>query len=139
MKIAIPVFDNEMQRNRIAGSLSVIGSLCIHDTELHEWRWMKTLELAPNMGELLPALERNNVSAIITKQVHPMALKVLLNRGIQVFRPIGDELDANINLLAINELNKFDYEMAMEFATICGGECNDCKTECETTQADKGV
>lgn len=130
MKIAIPVTDKELQSNRIAGSLSVIGCLCIYDTETQEGSWMKTLDLAPNMGELLPALERNNVSTIITKQVQPMALKVLVNKGFDVYKSKGDELDANIQFLANNELIPFDMEAAMEFATVCGGECGDCKTDC---------
>ena len=60
---------------------------------------MKTLELAPNMGELLPALERENVSTIISRQVQPMALKVLVNKGFSVYKSIGDLLDENICLL----------------------------------------
>ena len=131
MKIAIPVIDNDLQRNYIAGSLSVVGSLCIYNTETQEGRWMKTLELAPNMGELLPALERNNISTVITRQVHPMALKVLVNRGIVVLKSVGDELDANLQFLSENALIPFDMEAAMKFATVCGGECSDCSTECD--------
>ena len=131
MKIAIPVVDKELQSNRIAGSLSVIGCLCIYDTETHEGSWMKTLDLASNMGELLPALEQNNVSTIITRQVQPMALKVLVNKGFSVFRSKGDDLDINIRYLTNNELMPFNMDSAMEFATICGGECGDCKIDCE--------
>ena len=131
MKIAIPVIDKDSQRNCIAGSLSVVGSLCIYNTETSDGSWMKTLDLAPNMGELLPAFERNNISTIITKQIHPMALKVLVNRGFEVYKSKGDELDLNIHLFANNELIPFDMEAAMKFATICGGECGECKTDCE--------
>jgi len=131
MKIAIPVIDREMQSNRIASSLSVVGCLCIYDTDKHEGSWMKTLDLAPNMGELLPALERNNVFTIITKQLQPMALKVLVNKGFTVFKSKGDDLDINIRFLTNNELSLFNMDSAMEFATICGGECSDCKSECD--------
>ncbi|MFT3752065.1 MAG: hypothetical protein QM800_04050 [Paludibacter sp.] len=131
MKIAIPVIDKDLQRNRIAGSLSVIGSVCIYDTILQEGSWLRTLDLAPNMGELLPALERNGISTIITRQVHPMALKVLSNKGIEVFKSVGDELEANIVFFAKGKLIPFNMEAAMKFATVCGGECSDCKTDCE--------
>ena len=131
MKIAIPVIDREMQSNRIASSLSVVGCLCIYDTDKHEGSWIKTLDLAPNMGELLPALERNNVFTIITKQLQPMALKVLVNKGFSVFKSKGDDLDINIRFLTNNELSPFNMDSAMEFATICGGECSDCKSECD--------
>ena len=133
MKIAIPVIDTELQWNRIAGSLSVVGYLCIYDTEKQEGSWMKTLDLVPNMGELLPAMERNNIFVIITKQLHPMALKVLVNRGVDVFKANGNQLDINIQYFSDHKLKKFDMETAVQFATVCGGECNSCETECKTT------
>jgi predicted Fe-Mo cluster-binding NifX family protein len=130
MKIAIPVLDKELRRNHIAGSLNVIGYLCVFDTDKQEGNWMKTLDLASSMGDLLPAMERNNISVIITKQLHPMALKVLVNRGVEVFKANGDELDANIQFFSDNKLAKFDMESAMQFASVCGGECDSCKKEC---------
>jgi predicted Fe-Mo cluster-binding NifX family protein len=132
MKIAIPVINKELQRNRIAGSLNVIGYLCIYDTIINEGRWMKTMELAPNMGELLPALERENVSVIISRQIQPMALKVLVNKGFSVYKSIGDLLDLNISMFANDRLDPFDMEAAMANATICGGACDSCNTDCET-------
>jgi predicted Fe-Mo cluster-binding NifX family protein len=132
MKIAIPVINIDLQKNSIAGSLSVLGSLCIYDTAENWGKWIKTLDLAPNMGELLPALEREKVSAIITRQVQPMALKVLVNKGFKVYKSIGNQLNDNLMLFSENKLSQFDMDAAMEFATICGGECDDCKTDCET-------
>lgn len=131
MRIAIPVIDKDLHRNRIAVSLSVVGYVCIFDTENGEGRWMKTHELAPNMGELLPALERENISAIISRQVQPMALKVLVNKGFSVYRSIGDLLDENIGLLIKNELITFDMETAMAHVAVCGGTCEVCSTDCE--------
>jgi predicted Fe-Mo cluster-binding NifX family protein len=130
MKIAIPVIDKESQRNRIAGSLNVIGCLCIYDTDSCEGRWMKTLELALDMGQLLPALECENVSTVISCQVHPMALKVLVNKGFSVYKSIGDQLDENISLFLKNKLDPFDMEAAMANAAVCGGACEVCSTDC---------
>ena len=131
MKIAIPIVDLDLHKNTIAGGLSVTGNICIFDPILHETTWMKTLDLAINMGELLPALERKKVSTIITRQIHPMALKVLVNKGFDVFKSKGDELDLNIHLYINNKLIPFNMEAAMKNATICGGECGDCKTDCD--------
>ena len=133
MKIAIPVINTDIQKTSIAASLSVLGSLCIYDTIKNEGRWMRTMDLAPNMGELLPALEKESVSTIITRQLQPMALKVLVNKGFEVFKADGNRLEDNIQLYNLNELAHFDMEAAMQFASICGGECDDCKTDCETT------
>lgn len=133
MKIAIPVINTNVQKTSIAASLSALGSLCIYDTIKNEGRWMKTMDLAPNMGELLPALEKECVSTIITRQLQPMALKVLVNKGFEVFKADGNRLEDNIQLYNLNELAHFDMDAAMQFATLCGGECDDCKTDCETT------
>ena len=131
MKIAIPVIDKELQRNQIAGSFNVIGFICIYDTEIRAGRWMKTLELAPNMGELLPALEREKVSTVISRQVQPMALKVLVNKGFRVYKSIGNLLDENIGKFINNELIPFDMVAAMANADVCGGSCAVCSTDCE--------
>jgi predicted Fe-Mo cluster-binding NifX family protein len=139
MKIAIPVIDKELQRNRIAGGLNVIGYVCIFDTVSGEGRWMKTLDLAPNMGELLPALESENISTIISRQVQPMALKVLVNKGFSVYKSVGDLLDENILLMIKNELVTFDMEAAMANAAVCGGACGVCTTVCETPDPESGI
>ena len=131
MKIAIPVIDKELQSNQIAGSFSVIGFICIYDTEIQVGRWMKTLELAPNMGELLPALERESVSTVISRQVQPMALKVLVNKGFRVYKSIGHLLDDNIGKFINNELIPYDMEAAMANAAVCGGSCSVCSTDCD--------
>jgi len=57
MKIAIPVVDLNLHKNCIAIGLNVIGQICIYELVKQEGVWMKTLDLAPNMGELLPAFE----------------------------------------------------------------------------------
>ena len=139
MRLAIPVIDQELQHNRIAGGLNVIGYVCIFDTESGEGRWMKTLDLAPNMGELLPALESENVSTIISRQVQPMALKVLVNKGFSVYKSVGDLLDENIRLMIKNELVTFDMEAAMANAAVCGGACGVCTTDCETPDPESGI
>lgn len=130
MKVAIPVVDLNQNKNRIAGGLNVLGQICIFDSVKDESIWQKTLDLASDMGQLLLALERQDVSIIITRQVQPMALKVLVNKGFVVYKSIGDELEANIRFLSENVLIPFDMVAAKEFATVCGGECTVCETEC---------
>jgi len=131
MKIAIPVIDKELHSNHIASSFNVIGFLCIYDTESRVGRWMKTLDLAPNMGELLPALEREKVSTVISGQFHPMALKVLVNKGFRVYKSFGNLLDENIGRFLNNELIPFDMEAAMVNVSVCGGSCAVCSTDCD--------
>jgi predicted Fe-Mo cluster-binding NifX family protein len=80
------------------------------------------------MGELLPALEALAISVIITRQIHPMALKILANKGFNVYKAIGNQLEDNIQLYQNSKLDLYSHEAAMELATICGGECTSCST-----------
>ena len=132
MKIAIPIVDTDLHKNSIAASLSVLGSLCLYDLEQQSASWMKTLDLAPNMGELLPALGAQKVSVIISQQVHPMALKVLVNSGFDVYKANGRDVDANLQFWESGQLLKFNMESAMEFADVCGGACDSCVDDCKT-------
>lgn len=134
MKIAIPIIDITENKYLIAGGLNVNGSICLYDIETNSGRWMKTLDLAPDMGELLHELECKAVSAIITEKIHPMALKVLVNRGFDVFQSSGETLGENIRLYNESKLKRFSYKKAMDYANVCGGECTSCSTDvCETT------
>lgn len=128
MHIAIPILDSNLNTNTIAASLNVNGSLCLYDTALNRRKCLQTTELAANMGDLLPALEAIAISVIITRQIHPMALKVLVNKGFEVYKAKGDVLDENIQYYNEQKLDLYSYETAMELATVCGGECTSCVT-----------
>lgn len=134
MKIAIPIIDTTKNKYKVSGGLNANGCLCLFDIETNAGRWIKTLDLAPDMGELLHELERKAVSVIITDKIHPMALKVLVNKGFDVFQSGSDTLGENIRLYNESKLKKFSYKKAMDFAQVCGGECNTCSTDgCETS------
>ena len=132
MKIAIPIIDTSTNKYTIASSLNVNGYLCLYDSESNAGRWMKTLDLATDMGDLLHELERKTITAIITEQIHPMALKVLVNKGFDVFQANGNTLSENIKFFKDNKLKRFNYKKTLDFANVCGGECNTCDTECST-------
>jgi predicted Fe-Mo cluster-binding NifX family protein len=134
MKIAFPVTDMNLYKCQLASGLNVNGFLCIYDTFNHKAKWIKTLDLAPNMGELLPALERENVHTIITRKIQPMALKVLVNKGFQVYQSVTNYMEENIALLKNKELKLHTIDSAMEFAKVCGGECDECSTTCDTSK-----
>lgn len=131
MKIAIPIIDSTTNKYTIASSLNVNGYLCLYDSESKAGRWLKTMELAPDMGELLHELERKAITAIITEKIHPMALKVLVNKGFDVFQSKGNALAENIRFFNDKKLKKFNYKTAMDVASVCGGACNSCETECK--------
>jgi hypothetical protein len=129
MHIAIPIQDTDIHKHTIASSLNVQGSICLYNTDLEIGSWIKTTDLAPNMGELLPALEALTISVIITRQIHPMALKVLVNKGFDVYKAMGNQLEENIQLYLNKKLDLYSHEAAMELAIVCGGECTSCDTD----------
>jgi predicted Fe-Mo cluster-binding NifX family protein len=129
MNIAIPVTDLEKNKNIISDGLSATGQICIYNSCTNEATWMKTSDLAANMGELLSALEKKAVSDIITSRIQPMALKVLVNKGFHVYKSIGNLLNENILQFNQKKLPFFDMESAMANISICGGACDICSTD----------
>ena len=132
MKIAIPVVDTDKKKNIIAAGLNVLGSLCIYDPDVQTSIWVKTLDLAPNMGMLLPALEEKKVLVIISQQVHPIALKVFVKSGFDVFRAIGRDVKTNLQLWESGKLVMFNTESNIEFSEMCGDVCDSCVDECDS-------
>ena len=130
MKIAVPVMDLNHNRFQIANSLSVLGYLCIFDLAKNELKWKQTIEYAPSMGELLPELKKQDVSVIIVKDILPMALQVLTHKGFQVFKAIGDNLEANISYSVKGALEAYDYEHALMNSKGCGSSCDSCSSVC---------
>jgi predicted Fe-Mo cluster-binding NifX family protein len=131
MKIAIPVMDLHHNKFMIANSLSVLGYLCIYDMVKDGLKWKQTLDYASSMGELLPALEKQDVSVFIVKNILPMALKVLLNKGFIVYKAKGDNLETNISFSVNGNLDFYDYEQALVDKISCGGTtCGSCSLDC---------
>lgn len=131
MKIAIPVVDTDKKKNIIAAGLNVLGSLCIYDPDVQTSIWVKILDLAPNMGMLLPALEEKKVLVIISQQVHPIALKVFVKSGFDVFRAIGRDVKTNLQLWESGKLVMFNIESNIDFSEECGDTCDSCIDECD--------
>lgn len=129
MKLAIPVIDTEMNKDILSAGLNANGSICLYDMDHQLADCMKTSELAENMGDLLPELSSRHISVIITRQVHPMALKILINKGFAVYKAKGNQLKENIQLFQNKMLEQYSHEASMELANVCGGECTSCSTD----------
>lgn len=134
MRIAIPVKNLDSGRNSIAKTLDANGHLCLYDTQTSELKWLKVSELASNLGELLPALEKHSVTEICSVGMHPMALKVLVNKGFIVYRAQGSNLRYNLSLWKAERLSTFGMKELMAETMGCGGGCESCETDCETTE-----
>lgn len=137
MRIAIPVKDLHSGRNNIAKTLDANGHLCFYDQATTELNWMKVSELADNLGELLPALEQRSVTDILSLNMHPMALKVLINKGFKVYRTQGSNLQYNLSLWKAERLPPFILQDLMAETSMCGGTCDSCDTTCEPTSDTK--
>jgi Uncharacterized conserved protein len=130
MKIAIPIADLAENKKVISGGFNSTGQICIYDNDTNEIVWMKTTDLATNIGDLLPALLQKRVSDIITYRIQPMALKVLENKGFNVYKSKGTLLDENIICYNQKELPLFDMKSAMAEAISCKEACSNCRVSC---------
>ena len=130
MKIAIPVIDNSEHKYDIANGFNSTGSLCLYNKESDQYSWIRIADLAGNMGELLPALISKDIDNIITRHIHPMALQVLVHKGLNVYLSEGSNLTENINLFNQSKLQMCDAISSYADIQICGGECSVCSTEC---------
>jgi hypothetical protein len=134
MRVAIPVKNLDTGRNNIADTLDANGNICLYDNDTTEIHWLKVRDLAANLGDLLPALESRSVTEILSVNMHPMALKVFVNRGFQVYRTQGSNLRYNLSLWKAERLPKFDMHELMSKSQGCGGTCDSCNTACDTTE-----
>jgi hypothetical protein len=133
MRVAIPVTDLSANgRQVVAATLNATGYMCLYDLETTNYQWLRVSELAPNLGELLPALGHRSVTDIISVKMQPMALKVLVNKGFKVFKSSGNNLDENIRLYIAHHLTCFEMEQLLAETDHCSGACGDCDTTCET-------
>ena len=130
MKIAIPVIDNSEHKYDIANGFNSTGSLCLYNKDSDQYSWIRIADLASNMGELLPALISKDVDNVITKHIHPMALQVLILKGVKVYLSEGFNLKENIDLFNQSKLQMCDAISSYADIQICGGECSVCSTEC---------
>lgn len=133
MRIAIPVKNLDTGRNNIANTLDANGHLCLYDKETAELHWLKVSDLAANLGDLLPALEQQSVTEILSVNMHPMALKVLVNKGFHVYRTQGSNLRYNLSLWKAERLPKFGMNELLADAQLCGGVCDSCDTTCDSS------
>lgn len=133
MRIAIPVKNLDSGRNLIAKSLDANGHLCLYDQKTNELKWLKISDIASDMGALLPALEKASVTEIVSGSLHPMALKVLVNRGFEVYRSQGSNLQYNLSLRKAERLQPFNMAELMAETSGCGSNCSTCETTCEVT------
>jgi len=132
MRVAIPVKNLDSGRNNIANTLDANGHLCLYDKDTTELHWLKVSDLAVNLGELLPALEKHSVTEILSVNMHPMALKVLVNKGFSVYRTNGSNLRYNLSLWKAERLRKFEMKELMTETQLCGGGCESCDTTCDS-------
>lgn len=127
MKVFVPVIDSSSHRYEIAAGFSESGSVCIIDTADNRVIWYKPSGMPFNFNEMMEELKLNGVVNIITSTIQPMALKVLINKGFKVYRSVGTDLLANLELLKNLCLPLIGYEDALnEIQSSCGKSCNSC-------------
>lgn len=128
MKIIIPVKEN----HTIASGFNETPDVCIYDRdkELKEacifTNWRKII---PPGSKITKRLKEEGIYAVLTQEMQLLALNLFRDNGIAVYKSNGADLQSNLKLLKADKLNFYSTEEALENNKLCGGKCDDCKTE----------
>lgn len=68
------------------------------------------------------------ISSMICEGVSAMALKILSDTGISVWKPLGTNVHENLEYYASNQLIPFSGEEAK--TATCNSNCSSCSTTC---------
>lgn len=131
MRIAIPVLNLGKGKYIIAETLNAKGQLCIYERETQKSQWLKISDLVSDLNELFSTFQQKSITDIISTKMQPMALKILVDKGFQVYQSQGNDLNKNIDLHEKGQLFKFDMQHLLANINLCEGACNTCDTSCD--------
>jgi predicted Fe-Mo cluster-binding NifX family protein len=69
------------------------------------------------------------VSSLICNGISPMSLRILADNGISVFKPVGSNVEQNLNLFINNKL-KDSFSVEILKSASCNSTCDNCNTVC---------
>lgn len=129
MKVLVPVVDSLSHKYEIAPGFSESCSVCIIDASSNEVIWYKPASLSVDFFAMMEELKQTGVVSIITSTIQPMALKVLNQKGFKVYRSVGNDLHANLELFEMLCLPLIGYGEALnQIESFCGQSCATCKS-----------
>jgi len=130
MKICMPVIGkNPALVNILADDFYKANFYCVHDVVKGDNEVFSKPELMTRFGlDLKKGGEDDNVKAIISPNVRPMAFKILKDNDIKVFRPFGKLVDENIRFYKDSLLDEHDI-YSVEEPAGCGLSCNSCSSK----------
>lgn len=134
MKICIPVMgQNARLVHFLANDFYKANYYCLYHLESDEMTYFSKSELMTRFGlDLRKGDGEDGIGAIISPNVRPMAYKILHDNRIQVYRPVSNLVDENIERLKKQELPFYDPK-DIENPSACGSSCSSCSsTTCST-------
>lgn len=129
-KICMPVkLDNSGDIHKISSNLNSASHYYIVDMKEKVSSFLDLKEIQNvfenSQGQGFKAL---GISSMICEGVSPMALKILSDTGISVWKPISDDVHENLDLYASNQLMEFSGDDAL--SSNCNSNCSSCATSC---------
>lgn len=130
MKICMPIIGkNAALVNILADDFYKANFYCVHDVAKGDSEIFSKPELMSRFGlDLRKGGEDDIVKAIISPNVRPMALKILKDNDIKVFRPNSKLVDENIQLYKESVLEEHDI-YSVEDPSSCGLSCSSCSSK----------
>lgn len=128
MKIAIPVVNTNDHKYDIAPGFNTTPYMCVYDSGAGEYNWFSTEEVLSKGENIVSYFEKNNLNAIITSMMKPMALSLFNRMGIKVYKSESNNLVENVLSFEQDELFRYTSDDAIATAHTCGGSCKSCST-----------
>lgn len=129
-KVCLPIhFDNSGDSHRIANDLNSASHYYIVDLQEKTSTFLNLSDIhkifQDTQGQGFKAL---GISSMICEGVSPMALKILSDTGISVWKPVSDDVHENLDYFSNNQLLEFTGGDAKP--SNCMSNCSSCGTSC---------
>lgn len=125
MKIGYPAAGKDEQRMFFSKDFVECGQIGIYNLEDNSIALTQKEEI--KMG-LLQWLKENNIEAIVTPELAPMALNVFREENIKVYKSHGTLLQLNIELFKTGELELLSFGTVKEGTSCNSGSCSSCSS-----------
>lgn len=127
MKVIIPVTDNQAGKNNIAPRFHNAEYVCVYDCESNAFEWHKTKEVNKSGSNLGEELVNKQIFSVISLQMPAMALGVFIDNGLKVYKAVGTNVLANIELFRNNQLEPYSTDES-RMVSACNGSCGSCSS-----------
>lgn len=128
MKVILPTigFDSDT----LADSFHNAEYTCIYDKENNSSEKLTASSISETPDNMSIVLKQKGIKNVISKSIPPMALKLFVDLGFNVYKAEGDSVEENILLFKEDKLKSFT-EIEFAATSSCTSSCSSCSSSCK--------